>query len=91
MELVVVPFRTDADGTAGSLADDALAAAVAPMRDGSDNPDGEFIRAIVEGRAATPDLFTAVEAHRIVDAIYASAAADGRALDVPAADLTTVT
>ncbi|MFI0524986.1 MAG: Gfo/Idh/MocA family protein [Ilumatobacteraceae bacterium] len=82
---------TDADGTAGSLADDALAAAVAPMRDGSDNPDGEFIRAIVDGRAATPDLFTAVEAHRIVDAIYASAAADGRALDVPAADLTTVT
>jgi hypothetical protein len=73
---------TDADGTTGSLADDALSAAVAPMRDGSDNPDGEFIRAIAEGRAATPDLFTAVRSHQIVDTMYASAAADGEALDV---------
>jgi len=76
---------TDADSTTGSLADDALSAAVAPMRDGSDNPDGEFIRAITEGRAATPDLFTAVRSHQIVDTMYASAAADGEALDVPLA------
>ena len=55
------------------------------MRDGSDNPDGEFIRAIVEDRDATPDLFTAVKAHRIVDAMYASAAADGAAVDVDVA------
>ena len=75
---------TDADGTTGSLADDALATAVAPMRDGSDNPDGEFVRAILEGRAATPDLFTAVRAHQIVDAMYASASADGDTVDVPA-------
>ena len=39
--------------------------------------DGEFVRAALEGRQATPDLFTAVRAHRIVDAIYASAAAGG--------------
>ncbi|MGB8862066.1 MAG: Gfo/Idh/MocA family oxidoreductase [Ilumatobacteraceae bacterium] len=74
---------TDADGASGSLADDALAAAVAPMRDGTDNPDGEFIRAIIEGRPATPDLFTAVKAHQIVDTMYASAAADGAVLDLP--------
>lgn len=75
---------TDADGSGGSLSHDELVAAVTPMRDGSDNPDGEFIRAIQEGRAATPDLFTAVRAHQIVDAMYASAAADGAAIDVPA-------
>lgn len=75
---------TDADGVAGSLSADDLVAAVAPMRDGSDNPDGEFIRAIQESRAATPDLFTAVKAHQIVDAMYASAANDGAAIDVPA-------
>jgi len=74
---------TDADGANGSLSNDELVAAVTPMRDGSDNPDGEFISAIQEGRAATPDLFTAVKAHQIVDAMYASAAADGAALDVP--------
>ena len=39
------------------------------MRDGTDNPDGEFVRAVQEGRAATPDLHAAVAAHRIVDAV----------------------
>ena len=73
---------TDADGAGGTLSNEELVAAVAPMREGSDNPDAEFIRAIQEGRAATPDLFTAVRAHQIVDAMYASAAADGAALDV---------
>lgn len=68
---------TDTDGTTGSLEGEALTAAVAPMRDGSDNPDGEFVRAAREGRAAAPDLHTAVAAHRIVDAMYASAAAEG--------------
>ncbi len=73
---------TDHDGATGSIAGDELTTAVDPMRDGNENPDGEFVRAIVEGRGATPDLFTAVEAHRIVDAMYASAAADGAAVDV---------
>jgi len=73
---------TDQDGATGSLEGDALGEAVAPMRDGTDNPDGEFVRAILEGRAATPDLHTAVHAHRIVDAMYASAAADGAPIDV---------
>ena len=67
----------DHDGGSGSLEGDALAQAVAPMRDGTDNPDGEFVRAILERRGASPDLFTAVHAHRIVDALYASAAAKG--------------
>lgn len=68
---------TDSDGSTGSLEGEALQAAVAPMRDGTDNPDGEFVRAVLEGRPASPDLHTAVAAHRIVDAMYASAAAGG--------------
>ena len=51
---------SDSDGTTGALDGDALVNAVAPMRDGTDNPDGEFVRAILERRDATPDLFTAV-------------------------------
>ncbi len=68
---------TDSDGASGSLEGAALAAAVEPIREGSDNPDGEFVRAIREGHSATPDLHTAVAAHRVVDAMYASAAAGG--------------
>ncbi|MFZ4720046.1 MAG: Gfo/Idh/MocA family protein [Ilumatobacteraceae bacterium] len=68
---------TDSDGASGSLEGEALEAAVAPMREGSSNPDGEFVRAVREHRGAMPDLHTAVAAHRIVDAMYASAAADG--------------
>jgi predicted dehydrogenase len=73
---------TDSDGTTGSLEGEALEAAVAPMRDGSNNPDGEFVRAVLEGRAASPDLHTAVKAHRLVDAMYESAAADGASIVV---------
>ncbi|MEI8238509.1 MAG: Gfo/Idh/MocA family oxidoreductase, partial [Actinomycetota bacterium] len=67
----------DHDGASGELEGTALVEAAVPLYDGTDNPDGEFVRAIVEGRPATPDLHTAVAAHRIVDAIYASAAAGG--------------
>jgi predicted dehydrogenase len=73
---------TDSDGTAGSLEGEELEAAVAPMRDGSNNPDGEFIRVVLEGRSATPDLHTAVHAHRVVDAMYESAANDGASVAV---------
>ncbi len=71
---------TDADGTAGSLEGDAVVEAVTPLIDGTMNPDGEFVRAVVDGRPATPDLATALEAHRVVDAIYRSAADDGAAV-----------
>jgi predicted dehydrogenase len=68
---------TDADGATGHLEGQELSTATTPLRDGSDNPDGEFVRAIQEARAATPDLHIAVAAHRVVDAIYASAADGG--------------
>jgi predicted dehydrogenase len=68
---------TDSDGTGGSLEGEALAEAVVPIVDGTLNPDGEFIRAIVERRPAHPDFATAVKAHQIVDAMYRSAAMEG--------------
>ncbi len=72
---------TDSDGTTGSLKDDELEAAVSPLRDGaSNNPDLEFVRAALDHRPAAPDLHTAVAAHHLVDAIYASAAADGQSV-----------
>jgi predicted dehydrogenase len=73
---------TDSDGTGGSLDGSDLAAAVMPMRDSSDNPDGAFIEAIHERTAAHPDLTVAVAAHRVVDAMYASAAAGGATVAV---------
>jgi predicted dehydrogenase len=68
---------TDADGSTGSLDGDAIVAAVEPLLDGSMNPDGEFVRSIVDRRPAHPDFETALAAHRIVDAMYRSAAALG--------------
>ena len=73
---------TDSDGTSHELAQHDLSDAVAPMRDGMENPDGEFIRAVLAGTAASPDFDDAVEAHRIVDAMYRSAAADGAPVEV---------
>jgi predicted dehydrogenase len=68
---------TDSDGTGGSLEHSALVDAVTPLVDGSLNADAEFIRSVAERRAAHPDFATAVRAHRIVDAMYRSAALEG--------------
>jgi predicted dehydrogenase len=68
---------TDTDGSGGALDGNDLVAAAHPMRDGSDNPDGAFISAINERVPASPDLHVAVAAHRVVDAMYSSALADG--------------
>ena len=73
---------TDHDGTTGTLDGEALEAAVAPMRDGQANPDGEFVRAVQLGQPASPDLATAVAAHRVVEAMYGSAAEDGTSVEV---------
>jgi predicted dehydrogenase len=76
---------TDADGTSGSLGGDEIVAAAEPLLDGTMNPDGEFVRAVAEGRAAHPDFATALEAHRIVDAMYRSAEREGAMVAVVAA------
>ncbi len=77
------PVRwTDSDGTTGSLGGDDLVAATVAMVDGSHNPDGAFVRAAVSGRPADPDMSVAIAAHRVVDAVYRSAALGGSAVDV---------
>ena len=73
---------TDSDGTSHELAQDDLSAAVAPIREGMENPDGEFVRSVLAGTPASPDFDDAVEAHRIVDAMYRSAAADGAPVEL---------
>jgi predicted dehydrogenase len=74
---------TDSDGATGSLGDAELEAAALALLDGSMNPDGEFVASIVHGVAAHPDFATAVEAHRVVDAMYRSAAEGGTLMHLP--------
>ena len=71
---------TDADGTTGTLGGDALKEVTDPMQAGSMNPDGDFVRAARLGAPAYPDLTIALAAHRVVDAIYRSAALGGDAV-----------
>ncbi len=73
---------SNTDGDSHCLAGDELAAAVAPIRDGPDNPDECFVRAALAGTQAAPDFADAVKAHRIIDAMYASAARDGQSVEV---------
>lgn len=73
---------TDHDGTTGALDGDELDAAVEPMRASDGNPDGAFIRCVERGEPAEPDLSTAVAAHRVVDAMYVSAAEHGTSVTV---------
>jgi predicted dehydrogenase len=44
------------------------------------NPDGAFLRAAASGELAWPSLRDAVRPHRLVDAVYRSAAEGGRAV-----------
>lgn len=72
------PVRwTDADGHEHALGGDELVERARPLIDGELNPDVAFVDAILDGRPAWPDFHTAVEAHRVVDAMYASAGAGG--------------
>ncbi|HEY8058148.1 MAG TPA: Gfo/Idh/MocA family oxidoreductase [Acidimicrobiales bacterium] len=54
-----------------------LLAALDPGLPEGGNPDGEFLAAVAGGRPASPDVREALRAHRVVDALYRSAAADG--------------
>lgn len=42
-----------------------------------ENPDAEFLDAVISGTPTSPTFRDAVRAHRLVDAVYASAAAGG--------------
>jgi predicted dehydrogenase len=62
----------DTDGATGRLGADELR-----ERFGDLNPDRDFLLAAMEGRASTPDVTVALDAHRVTDAVYRSAKADG--------------
>jgi hypothetical protein len=68
---------TDSNGAEHTLVGDDLVAAAEALVDGTLNPDGEFVRAAVAGQQTWPDFATAAAAHRIVEAMYASAREDG--------------
>ena len=51
------------------------------MREVSDDPDECFVDSVLAGSTASPDFADAVIAHRIVEAMYASAARDGASRD----------
>lgn len=67
----------DASGNAGSLEGEELTRRTESLAPLLPNPDGAFIRAIRTGLAAFPGFDVALEAHRIVDAMYASAGDTG--------------
>jgi predicted dehydrogenase len=73
---------TDTDGQSHTLGAEQLSDAVVAIRDGSENPDGEFIRSFVAGAPASPDFADAVKAHRIVGAMYTSAENGGASIEV---------
>ena len=79
------PVRwTDSDGSRGELAGEELAASAERLVDGGLNPDVAFVAAVRDGGPAWPDVGTALDAHRVVDAMYRSASAGGAPVAVPA-------
>jgi predicted dehydrogenase len=73
---------TDSDGTTGTLEGEALGEAARALVEGSPNPDAAFLVAAMSGEQTWPDFGTAVEAHRVVDAVYRSANAGGTAIQL---------
>ena len=68
---------SDTDGTTGSLQGEDLLEHTAPLAHGDPNPDGAFVKAAVAGTAGFPGFDIALDAHRIVEAMYQSARRDG--------------
>jgi predicted dehydrogenase len=71
--------RTNTEGRSesGSLSGRELAGAVQELDGRGLNPDAEFIAAVRSGQPAYPDFAVALEAHRLCDAAYRSAADGG--------------
>ncbi|HUP84525.1 MAG TPA: Gfo/Idh/MocA family oxidoreductase [Acidimicrobiales bacterium] len=65
------------DGTSGVLKGEELVGAARALAGDDLNPDGAFLRAVRDGRPCTPDFATAVRAHVVTEAMYASARAGG--------------
>ncbi len=72
------PVNYDIAGEQGSLEGVALAEAATDLDGRGQNADVDFVRAVVADRPAYPDFSVALEAHRLCDAAYQSAAEQGR-------------
>ena len=80
------PVRwSDADGTIGELGGEDLLERTAPLAPIHTNPDAAFVIASRDGLSGYPDFAVALEAHEVVDAMYASARAEGSAVRVAGA------
>lgn len=73
---------SDTDGATGSLEGTELTERTAPLAMKDANPDGAFVRCVVDGESAFPAFDIALEAHRIVEAMYRSARNSGNSVDV---------
>lgn len=72
----------DPEGPAVTVSGQDLLDACAERGIDTPNPDGDFVRAVRDGTPAWPDVTVALRAHRIVDAAYRSAAAEGTVIEV---------
>jgi predicted dehydrogenase len=74
------PIRWTRPGETVELRDDALLEECARRGVPTPNPDGEFLRAVIDGRPSMPTAATALRAHQLADSVYASADAGGAVL-----------
>jgi len=76
------PVRwSDADGTTGELAGEDLLERTTPLAAIHPNPDAAFVLAAGDGLGGHPDFSVALEAHRVVEAMYASSRSGGSPVD----------
>ena len=73
---------SNTDGTTGSLEGEQLMEKTAPLAITDANPDGAFVRDAASRQPAFPDFSIALEAHRIVEAMYRSARDGGNSVNV---------
>ena len=75
---------SDADGTSHSLAGDELTERTAPLAVVHANPDAAFVLSCMNKQPGFPDFSIALEAHRLVEAMYESARNNGASVEVAA-------
>ncbi len=76
------PVRWEFNGSSGELSGRELAAAARRFDGRGHNPDADFVAAVRSGTPAYPDFGVALEAHRLCDAAYRSAADSGRPVTI---------
>jgi predicted dehydrogenase len=73
---------SDRDGSTGSLEGEELLAKTAPLAHTHANPDAAFVLTAINNEPGFPDFSIALEAHRIVEAMYESARNEGANINV---------